>query len=98
MYIIHTEKVIEWNAEKAEKLKEERNIDMEEIAEIIRNENIISIEEVPNQKEHPNQRMYVLDYNNYTICVPFVYDQNGTLFLKTAFPSRVQNKKNGGEK
>lgn len=90
---MHTEKAIEWNAEKAEKLKRERNIDMDEIAELIRNEKIIRIEAVPNQKEHPNQRMYVLDYNGYAICVPYVYDQNGTLFLKTAFPSRVQNKK-----
>lgn len=36
---------------------------------------------------HPSQRMFVLNINNYAYCVPFVETEE-ELFLKTVFPSR----------
>jgi hypothetical protein len=36
---------------------------------------------------HPSQKMFVLNINNYAYCVPFVETEE-ELFLKTIFPSR----------
>lgn len=88
-------KIIEWNADKAEKLLADRNIDINDIAKIIKSNKIITIEDVPNQSDHPGQRMYILNYKDYTFCVPFTYTKDGALFLKTVFPSRTYHKKFG---
>lgn len=40
---------------------------------------------------HPSreqQRILVLDINDYAHVVPYVEEEDGTLFLKTVFPSR----------
>jgi len=40
---------------------------------------------------HPtrlNQRMLVLDIDNYAYVVPYILEKDGSLFLKTVFPSR----------
>ena len=95
MYIMHIEKEIEWNAEKAELLWKERGVDMNEIASLLKEDKYFAIEDVPNQKLHPGQKMFVLAYNDYTFCVPFVKDEE-TVFIKTAFPSRFYHKIYGG--
>ncbi len=77
-------KYLNWNSEKNEILKRERGISFEEIAYLIEAGQVIGIEENPG---HPNQRMYVLEIDNYAIIVPYVENDN-EIFLKTAFPSR----------
>ena len=84
-------KYLNWNSEKNEILKRERGISFEEIAYLIESGQVIGIEENPG---YPNQRMYVLEIENYAIIVPYVeYDDE--IFLKTAFPSRKYAKKYG---
>ncbi|MEZ4566983.1 MAG: toxin [Desulfobacterales bacterium] len=72
-------------------MKREREISFEEIAYLIESGQIIGIEENPG---HPNQKMYVLEIDEYAIIVPYV-EKNNEIFLKTAFPSRKYTKKYG---
>ncbi len=76
---------------KNEILKRERGMSFEEIAHLIVSGQVIGIEENPG---YPNQRMYVLEIDNYAIIVPYV-ENDDEIFLKTAFPSRKFTKKYG---
>jgi uncharacterized DUF497 family protein len=89
-YIYHM-KYLNWNSEKNEILKRERGISFEEITYLIESDQVIGIEENPG---YPNQRMYVLEIDNYAIIVPYV-ENDDEIFLKTAFPSRKYTKKYG---
>ncbi len=77
-------KYLNWNSEKNEVLKQKRGISFEEIAFMIESGQIIGIEENPG---YLNQKMYILEIDNYAIIVPFVENED-EIFLKTAFPSR----------
>jgi uncharacterized DUF497 family protein len=81
-------KYLNWNLEKNEILKRERGISFEEIAYLIESDQVIGIEENPG---HSNQKMYILEIDNYAIAVPYV-ENNDDIFLKTAFPSRKYTK------
>ena len=82
---------LNWDPDKNKILKRERGISFEEIAYLIESGQIIGIEENPG---HPNQKMYVLEIDEYAIIVPYV-EKNNEIFLKTAFPSRKYTKKYG---
>jgi hypothetical protein len=82
---------LNWSAEKNEILKHERGICFEEIAFLIESGQIIGIEE---NLGHLNQKIYVLEIENYAFIVPFV-ENDKEIFLKTAFPSRKYTKRYG---
>jgi len=84
-------KYLNWNSGKNEILKSERGISFEEIAYLIESGQIIGIEENPRR---PNQKMYILEIENYAINVPYGENDN-EIFLKTAFPSRKYTKRYG---
>lgn len=84
-------KYLNWSPEKNELLKAEREISFEEIALLIEAGNILGIEENPG---YPNQKIYILEIDNYAYIVPFVESEN-EIFLKTAFPSRKYTKRFG---
>ena len=84
-------KYFNWNSKKNEILKRERGISFEEMAYLIESDQVIGIEENPG---YPNQKMYVLEIDNYAIIVPYV-ENDDEIFLKTAFPSRKYKKKYG---
>jgi uncharacterized DUF497 family protein len=81
-------KYLNWDKEKNEILKKERAISFEEIAYLIEAGQIVSIEENPSR---PNQKIYILEIDEYMVIVPFVEGEN-EIFLKTAFPSRKYTK------
>ena len=81
-------KYLNWNREKNEILKIKRGISFEEVALLIESGHILGIEEIPNR---PNQKIYILEINNYAFIVPFVESEN-EIFLKTVFPSRKYTK------
>jgi len=81
-------KYLNWDPDKNEILKRERGISFEEIAYLIESDQVIGIEENPG---YSNQKMYVLEIDNYAIIVPYV-ENNDDIFLKTAFPSRKYTK------
>ncbi len=80
-----------WSAEKNEILKQTRGISFEEIVFLIQSGNLLGTEENPG---YPNQKIYVVEVENYAVIVPFVENDN-EIFLKTAFPSRKYTKKYG---
>jgi uncharacterized DUF497 family protein len=84
-------KYFNWSHEKNELLKAERGISFEEIMLLIESGHILGIEENP---ARTNQKIYILEIENYAFVVPFVENQN-EIFLKTAFPSRKYTKRFG---
>ena len=84
-------KYLNWSHEKNELLKAERGISFEEIVLLIESGQILGIEENP---ARTNQKIYILEIENYAFVVPFVENQN-EIFLKTAFPSRKYTKRFG---
>lgn len=84
-------KYLNWSSEKNEILKHERGISFEEIAYLIQSGKILGIEEKPGRS---NQKMYILEIENYAVIVPFV-EKDDEIFLKTAFPNRKYTKRYG---
>jgi len=81
-------KTIKWNAEKEKQLQED-----ETRSRVSFSDCVIAIEEgrVLNNLAHPtreNQRMLILNIEDYAYVVPYVLEEDGSWFLKTVFPSR----------
>lgn len=84
-------KDVNWNNEKNDWLKKERGISFEMVKYFIEKEEYIDIIEHPNKENYPNQRIFVLEIDEYIYCVPFVESET-EIFLKTIFPSRAFKK------
>ena len=82
----------DWDKGKNELLKKERDIGFEDVINAIDNGRLIVTLDHPNQKLYSNQKMYVVNINDYAYVVPFVEDKDKR-FLKTIFPSRKMTKK-----
>ncbi|MCF6334139.1 MAG: hypothetical protein L3J12_00155 [Spirochaetales bacterium] len=82
-----------WDNNKYRKLKEERNIDLVEIEQIILAKKYITT--LKNQSR-PSQKIFIILYKNYIHVVPYIIDQNRNIILKTAYASRKFNKIYGG--
>ncbi|WP_269540184.1 BrnT family toxin [Cerasicoccus fimbriatus] len=77
----------DWNPEKNEWLKAERNISFDEIALLLSEGLLWRVMEHPNQERYPNQQIFLVPIDDYVYLIPFVMDGE-TIFLKTAIPSR----------
>ncbi|MBO4956498.1 MAG: hypothetical protein J6C50_01535 [Rickettsiales bacterium] len=78
----------DWNNDKNEKLKKERGISFEEL---IYSGKLIG--RIKNRSPlHPNQFELIIIYKDYCYSVPYVVQENGTLFLKTAHKDRKLDK------
>ena len=77
----------EWNAEKNEKLIEDRGVSFENVVSAIEQGGLVDIVENPNQETYPGQRIYVVDINDYLHLVPFIVQPDGSRFLKTIIPN-----------
>ena len=84
-------KYFDWSAEKNEQLKIERGIGFEEIVVAINEGGILGVLLHPQQKKYPNQRIFIIQINQYAYLVPFVEDEE-KIFLKTIYPSRKATK------
>jgi len=85
-------KYITWNAEKNIQLIQERGISFERVVQHIEKKELLAIIQHPNPLKYPNQRMFILNINNYAYLVPFV-ENDKEIFLKTIIPSRKATKK-----
>ena len=81
-----------WNLEKNEELIEERGISFERVVQHIESERVLDVIKHPNSSKYPNQRMFILEIDNYAYLVPFV-ENNSEIFLKTIIPSRKATRK-----
>jgi len=82
-----------YDRKKAKKLLKERNIDLEEIADLLLREGPV---EVIKNKSRYGQWIFLMKYKGYIHAIPFVMDAGGGIILKTAYPLRKYNKKYGG--
>jgi uncharacterized DUF497 family protein len=76
-----------WNFEKNEQLIRELGISFERILFHIEKKDILDIVSHPNTEKYPNQRMFIINIDNYAYLVPFV-ENDTEIFLKTIIPSR----------
>jgi len=84
-------KSINWNLDKNQQLADERGISFEDVVVYIQQGEMLDIVEHPNQEKYPNQRMFVLDIDDYVYLVPYVENRK-EIFLKTIIPSRKATK------
>ena len=89
-------KIFDWNVEKNEILKKERNLAFEEIVFHITHDGLLDVIQHPNQEKYPNQKIFIVNVEGYACLVPFVED-NEIIFLKTIFPSRKMTQKYLGD-
>ena len=84
-------KYINWNLDKNQKLADERGISFEDVVVYIQQGEILDIVEHPTPEKYPNQRMFVLNIDEYVYLVPYV-ETREEVFLKTIIPSRKATK------
>ena len=77
----------EWNFEKNELLKKERNISFEQIIFHLLQGDIWKISDHPDQNTYPSQKIYFVIIERYIYLVPYI-ESNNEIFLKTIIPSR----------
>ena len=78
-----------WSEDKNRLLKShpERGVCFEDIVLAIESGGLLDDVEHVNDSKYPHQRQFVVLFNNYVYCVPYVVD-GGITFLKTIYPSR----------
>lgn len=85
-------KFFNWNEEKNRQLKEKRRISFEIILLQIEKGRVLDILEHHNKSKYPDQRILVIEYNNYAWLVPVIENEK-EIFMKTIIPSRKATKK-----
>ncbi len=81
-----------WNSEKNAQLIKERHVSFERVIYHIEKEGVLAVIEHPNSSKYPNQRMFIVNIDNYAYLVPFVENES-EIFLKTIIPSRKATRK-----
>ncbi len=89
-------KFYDWSVGKNEELRKERNVGFEDVIFSIIQGRLLDIVEHPNKDKYPNQRVFIVDIENYVYLVPFVEDEE-VIFLKTIIPSRKMTRKYLGD-
>jgi uncharacterized DUF497 family protein len=82
----------EWDPEKNEQLKRERNISFEKIIFHLSQGDIWKIADHPDQENYPGQKIYFVIVEDYIYLVPHVVEKD-YIFLKTIIPSRKATKR-----
>ncbi len=85
--------MIRWDVEKDQWLRKTRGISFQEISDCILSGDYIDILENPSRA---GQEVFVLKMKNYIWAVPFMIEEDKSIFLKTAYPSRKLFKRYGG--
>jgi uncharacterized DUF497 family protein len=67
---------IVWDTEKSLKLKRQRGISLEEVAELIVEQEYVEIVE---HSKRPNQRIFLVPIRGYIHAVPFVLDEKDNI-------------------
>lgn len=83
----------EWSEDKNSVLRTQRGITFEQVVLAVESGQIVSVEQHPDQAKFPDQWMLVVDIEGYLCRVPFVWQDQDSVFLKTIYPSRKEMKK-----
>ena len=84
-------KPINWNSTKNQQLISERGISFEDIVFYLQQGALLDDIEHPNNDKYPNQRVFVINVDDYAYLVPYVENRK-EIFLKTVIPSRKATK------
>jgi len=85
--------MIRWDPEKDRFLRTARGVSFQQIADQIVSGEYIDILENPGRSD---QQIFLVRIAGYTWVVPFGNEEDETIFLKTAYPSRKFHKLYGG--
>lgn len=85
-------KYFDWDNNKNNKLKAERGVSFEDCVIAIEERKVLATDTHPNKKKYPNQKVFIININNYAYIVPFIEGEE-KIFLKTIIPSRKATKK-----
>src|SRR5688572_20983004 len=77
----------------AEFFIKERGVSFEDVVAALDNGKLLNTIDHHNVVKYPNQKIYMVDVNEYVYLVPFVKKDEQTIFLKTIIPSRKFTKK-----
>lgn len=81
----------EWDPQKNEWLKAERNISFEMIVFHLAQGDVWKLADHPDQENYPGQKIYFVNVEGYIYLVPHVVEKDH-VFLKTVIPSRKATK------
>jgi len=81
----------EWNPEKNEWLKKERNMSFEQVIFHLSQGDVWKIAAHPDKKNYHGQKIYFVVIEDYVYLVPHIIEKEYT-FLKTIIPSRKATK------
>jgi len=81
----------EWNPQKNERLKKERNISFEQVIFHLLQGDVWKIADYPDQRKYPGQKIYFVIVEDYIYLVPHIIEKE-YIFLKTIIPSRKATK------
>ena len=89
-------KPINWNSTKNRQLIAERGVSVEDIVFCVQQGGLLDDLEHPNSDKYPDQRIFVVNIDDYVHLVPYVENRK-EIFLKTVIPSRKATKQYLGE-
>lgn len=81
----------DWDPDKNERLKRERNISFERVIFHLLHGDVWKIADHPDQVNYPGQRIYFVIIEDYVYAVPHIIAKDH-IFLKTIIPSRKATK------
>ncbi len=81
-----------FNPQKNAKLIEQRKISFEDIINAISEGKLLGVKTHQNLIKYPNQKILFVGIGNEVYAVPCIFENDGTIFLKTIFPSRKARK------
>ena len=90
-------KPINWNPEKNQQLIAERGVSFEDVVFSLQQDALLDDIEHPNGDKYPNQRIFVINIDDYAYLVPYI-ENHKEIFLKTVIPSRKATKQYLGGK
>ncbi len=92
LFYLYKMKYFNWDTNKNDWLKKNRNICFDDIVFYISKNLILDIIKHPNRDKYPNQKIFIIEIADYIYLVPFVENEQ-EIFLKTIIPSRKATKK-----
>ncbi|HUC87531.1 MAG TPA: toxin [Candidatus Binatia bacterium] len=84
-------KPFDWSAQKNSVLKRIRGVGFEDVVNAINDNKVLDVLSHPNPKRYPNQKVYIVEIDDYAYSCPFVENKDNN-FLKTIYPSRKYTK------
>lgn len=84
-------KYFDWDELKNAKILSERGVSFEDVQTAIESGKVLKDEVHPNRLKYPNQKLLIVEINNYAYLVPYVEDEV-KIFFKTIVPSRKATK------